>query len=291
MRRYAIVTGSTRGIGAAIVDRLLERDTTVLGVARSAATIQHRRYRHVRLDLTCLDQVEAFFKWRFAGAIAPIVDADEVVLVNNGASIGSIEPLEDQSLSDLEQTLTLNALVPIWLMGFIPRCFPGHPVRTINLSSGAAQRAYAGWIGYCSSKSSLLMASRVYAEEQSAPCARPARPPRSVTCLAPGSVDTDIQSTIRGADRRHFPDLEKFHRLKRSRSLFSPAEIGDVVARLIDTTQAPGFQNLRYVEHDRLMCLECGGRFGAAQPHHQCAPAKPAPRPARQVDAMWVQTA
>ena len=64
MNRFAIVTGTSRGIGAAVAAILLERDWDVLGLARcdaAAPLAAHGAYEHARLDLADAAAVEAFF--------------------------------------------------------------------------------------------------------------------------------------------------------------------------------------------------------------------------------------
>ena len=270
MGRLAVVTGASRGIGAAVSRAFVERGISVLGVARSKATLSHALYRHVRLDLSEPKDVQAFFEGPFR-RLTSHVDADEVILVNNSATIGSIDHLESQPLNGLCRESVLNAIVPAWLMGFISRCFVTRPVRIINISSGAADRPYAGWTSYCSGKAALLMASRVFAEEQALVRAQRGGPLRSVVCLAPGSVDTDIQDSIRDVRLDAFPDLEKFHRLKRNGSLFSAGEIAEVIARLVEADHGQVFRNLRCTDRGYLKCLECGQRFSTSDIDHGCA--------------------
>ena len=270
MRRYAVVTGASRGIGAAVARAFVERGISVLGIARSEATLTHPGYHHVRLDLSQPSGVEAFFEGQFAPQFAPAVDADEVILVNNCGTIGEIEGLASRSLTTLDRELALNATVPIWLMGFMARCFSGRSMRIVNLTSGAADRPYAGWASYCASKAALLMASRVFAEEQALIREQERGPFRGVVCLAPGSVETDIQKSIREAGVEAFPELEKFHRLKDTGGLFCAREVAEVLTRLIETEPHELFQNLRYIGAQRLTCLECGRTYAVRNIQHGC---------------------
>ena len=65
----AMVTGSSRGLGAAMVAQLLARGIEVLGLARqpSEAT-SHPRYTHVTLDLADTDALE---RWLAGGVRDP----------------------------------------------------------------------------------------------------------------------------------------------------------------------------------------------------------------------------
>ena len=60
MDRLAIVTGTSRGIGAAVAVRLLERGSDVVGIARHPAPIPHPHYRHLNIDLENASALAAF---------------------------------------------------------------------------------------------------------------------------------------------------------------------------------------------------------------------------------------
>ena len=87
---YYYITGTSRGLGRALCDELLEDpDTIVMGLGRSEGP-PHERYRHVALDLTDVSAAGAF---RFED----LPDARHIVLVNNAASlilrrIGATDP-------------------------------------------------------------------------------------------------------------------------------------------------------------------------------------------------------
>ncbi|MGQ3198153.1 MAG: SDR family NAD(P)-dependent oxidoreductase, partial [Hydrogenophaga sp.] len=56
--------------------------------------------------------------------------------------------------------------------------------------------------------------------------------------LAPGVIDTDMQSQLRAGDSAAFPDLERFVELKRQGQLTSPAE---AAARVLAWLERPDF--------------------------------------------------
>ena len=265
MRRFAIVTGASRGIGAAVANTFVARGIPVLGIARSAPGLGHPLYEHVRLDLSATDRVQSYFEHIFAH-VAPHIDADQIVLVNNSASVGTIDTIEAQSLSAFHQAIALNVTVPIWLMGFVSRCFPKQSVRIINMSSGAAAHPYAGMAGYCASKAALLMAARVFAKERALIEQQTGGPAHSVAAFAPGSVDTDIQTRIREARLEAFPELIKFHRLRRQGELFSVDDVAAAVADLSAHAAWPSFQNIRLTGRDTLTCLTTGRQITAPEP-------------------------
>jgi len=64
--------------------------------------------------------------------------------------------------ADLLRAFALNAVMPVWLIGFLLKHRPaGARLRVVNLSSGAAVRAIPGMAAYCSSKAALRMVGMV----------------------------------------------------------------------------------------------------------------------------------
>src|SRR6185295_18251607 len=130
--RLALVTGTSRGIGAAVASRLVERGWMVAGVARHAAAIDHARYRHVMFGL-----------------------------VNTAALAGELGPIEAIDADALLRVSAVNWVAPAWLVGFaIRRTRPETALRVVNVSSGSAVHAFAGLSAYCSSKAALRIDRR-----------------------------------------------------------------------------------------------------------------------------------
>jgi NAD(P)-dependent dehydrogenase (short-subunit alcohol dehydrogenase family) len=93
------------------------------------------------------------------------------------------------------------------------------------LSSGAAKTPYAGWSSYNAGKAAIEQWVRTVGLEQDG-C--------RVIAVAPGVVDTAMQTEIRSTDEVAFPAVAKFHDLKRTGSLTSPAVAAAGIWSLLD---------------------------------------------------------
>lgn len=106
---YYYITGTSRGIGKAIAEKLLQDDTNiVIGISRSSS-ISHKNYTHIHLDLSDLEKAKAlqFEKHN---------QAKRLCLINNSGAIGAIQTLGTIDNADLINTLNINLLAPSILM-------------------------------------------------------------------------------------------------------------------------------------------------------------------------------
>jgi NAD(P)-dependent dehydrogenase (short-subunit alcohol dehydrogenase family) len=169
--KFALVTGTSRGIGAALARDLCGRGWRVVGCARGAAPAQLAAlagYAHLRVDLGDRAAVRRAFDERGAApgsAFAPVADAERAALVHNAAVVGTAA-VHAVDLDAACDALVLNVAVPIWLTGwFLRTASATADLRVVEISSGAATSAYPGWPLYCASKAALRMAGEVLAVE------------------------------------------------------------------------------------------------------------------------------
>jgi benzil reductase ((S)-benzoin forming) len=215
---YYIITGTSRGLGKAMAEVLLqEKENKVIGISRGQS-INHKNYKHLCLDLSDTDLIK-----KNLDQIFPVLtDADEVVLINNAGMLGQVGQVGNIENDNFEKLYKVNLIAPVILMNeFIKRYKELKVLKKIlNISSGAGKKPVDGWSGYCSSKSALDMFSLVVDEEQ-----RLINQNFIVFSVAPGIVDTEMQSDIRKASKANFSRVEEFKSYK---------EHGDLVeARLV----------------------------------------------------------
>lgn len=242
MQPLAIVTGTSRGIGLAVAQALLDRGWGVLGASRGPAGEElGPRYKHTRLDLSDLTAVEAWGRTEVAPQVAA---APRVALVNNAGILDPLGPADGLPLADLDTHLRVNLTTPTWLAGLVVHhTAPRTPVRIINLSSGAATKPYPGWIAYCSGKAGLQMAGEVLAIE---PEAYGEERDLAVVSYAPNVVATAMQAQLRAADETVFPLRQRFVELHEEGGLVDAQGPAVEIANLCGSDGLPAHSTMRF---------------------------------------------
>jgi 3-oxoacyl-[acyl-carrier protein] reductase len=183
--RIALVTGASRGIGAAIAE------------AGAAIAVNYRE----RADDA--DAVVADIKGRGGRAIAVAADVsraaavakmvDDIaaalgpidVLVNN-AGMASVRNIDDLTEADFDQTIAVNLKSAfLCTQAVVPAMRAKKWGRIVNISSGAARGAGAIGVHYNASKAGMEGLTRGYA-------ARLVKEGITVNAVAPSLIETDM---------------------------------------------------------------------------------------------------
>ena len=147
-------------------------------------------------------------------------------LINNAGVVPPIAPLRDANGQDLESALRVGLSAPMLLTAAFlhsTRDWSG-PRRVLNISSGLGRNAMASQAAYCAAKAGMDHFTRCVALEEAL------LPNGAKLCsLAPGVIDTDMQTHLRSADASNFPDRERFQKLKSGEQLSSPADAARAV--------------------------------------------------------------
>ncbi|WP_280150980.1 SDR family NAD(P)-dependent oxidoreductase [Piscinibacter sp. XHJ-5] len=242
--RLHILTGASRGLGAAMAEQLLGIDTTLLCISRhvnvelaakaEAAPAQLEQWsRDLGDPLPLARQVEAWLHGFDAAQF------DEAVLINNAGVITHIGPVDAGSDEELSAALRVGLEAAMLLTRAFLRATGEWRARrqggckVLNISSGLGRRAMAGSAVYCAAKAGMDHFSRAVALDE-AHRGHAAR----VVSLAPGVIDTDMQKQLRSADPGGFPEQDMFVTLRASGQLTRPR---DAAARVLAYLQRDDF--------------------------------------------------
>ncbi len=228
INQWAIVTGGSSGIGAAIIERLSLQEPNLCCLAVGRRSPQHfvfsaasDRIHKVSADISTPDGIAAILS-------ALPEDACVKYLIHNAGLLGPIAPLSELNRSAWNQVVETNLSAPLFLtQALIPqlkRCSgddnSGAKARVLHVSSGAAHTPYVGWGPYCVTKAGLHMMYRCLSMELS---------PHGILVgsVRPGVVDTPMQTEIRGytGDPQHFPTHAKFQTLHKTGQLGQPKNV------------------------------------------------------------------
>ncbi len=130
-KQTALVTGGSRGIGRAIVQRLLADGFEVVNFSRSAP--------ETILPGETFESVDLSNPSRAREAVADLAARREILNVVNNAGLVNLANLEDITIEQAQETLDLNFLAPIIVaQGFLPAMKAKKYGRIINMGSRAS---------------------------------------------------------------------------------------------------------------------------------------------------------
>lgn len=226
----AIVTGHSRGLGAALAADLLERAIQVLGIARTTGRAAAQDGL-TELSLDMADTAALAF-WLGGDALRDwLADADTVLLINNAGIVQPVGPLASQDPADVARAVAINVAAPLMLAAAVARALPaGAACRIVHISSGAGRNAYPGWSIYCATKAALDQHASAASQDDNGSL--------RIVSLAPGVIDTDMQGEIRAAPIEKFPLRQRFDALKQTGELAAPPR---VARQLIDFLMSKDF--------------------------------------------------
>lgn len=217
-----LITGHSRGLGAALTLQLLSQGHRVLGISRMPAgglgSAPRQQFHELSLDL---GQPTALSQFLSASIVADFFDhAQQAILINNAGLLGPIGVFGTLADDQVLQSVTVNIGAALALSNSFLNATARCPDRRlVHVSSGAGRSAYAGWGVYCAGKAALDHHARCLAIEQ--------HQGLRIESLAPGIIDTGMQAQIRATPLDQFPMRPKFDQLKENGALVSP----DVVAK------------------------------------------------------------
>jgi acetoacetyl-CoA reductase/3-oxoacyl-[acyl-carrier protein] reductase len=186
--RVALVTGSTRGIGAAISTRLTASGVTVVAGYRSddTAAAEFRRRTGVQTVQVDVGDTET------CGALVQRVEDEHgrLDLLVNNAGLLVERPLTETSAQDWNEAVAVNLSAPFHLCrAAIPVMRQQNFGRIVNISSVTAVMGSPSEAAYGAAKAGLHGLTRSLARET-------ARDGITVNCVVPGVFETDMTNSM-----------------------------------------------------------------------------------------------
>jgi NAD(P)-dependent dehydrogenase (short-subunit alcohol dehydrogenase family) len=165
--RVAIITGASRGLGFVIGRVLAERGYDLVVGARGADALAQAAEAltgpGIRVSPVAGDVTDAAVRGRLVDAARTLGGLD--VLVNNASELGPIGPLIDFDVTRFGRVFPVNAGAPIALVQTAAPLLAERRGLVVNITSDAAQGAYAGWGPYGASKAAFELLTRTLAVE------------------------------------------------------------------------------------------------------------------------------
>ena len=167
--RLALVTGASRGIGAATAEALAAEGAHVILVARTAPSLEEVEDRIHEAGGTAtiapLDLTDGESIGKLAAAVAERWEKLDI-LVLNAAMLGSLSPVQDIDPKEYSRLLSLNLLANQALIAaFDPLLKRADSSDIVALTSSVGSEPRAFWGAYGSSKAALETLLGAYADE------------------------------------------------------------------------------------------------------------------------------
>lgn len=200
--KTVLITGASRGIGAATARYLATRGANVVLAARSVRVVQQIAEEigpnALGIDCDVANWTEA------ANAVARTIEVFGRVdiLMNNAGLIEPITRVENADPLAWGKVVDVNVKGAFHMLRAVaPGMIRQGEGLVINISSGAATSALEGWSHYCATKAALLSLTRTAHKELS---------PKGVNVigLSPGTVATDMQRAIKSSGMNPVSQLD-----------------------------------------------------------------------------------
>lgn len=220
-----ILTGASRGMGRAMAEQLIQPGRELLCISRRSDPALTTLASEAGITLTQWEE-DLAMPLQTVGRLTAWLQMvrsqtfDTVTLINNAGALAPPRPLSNADAGHVSNALRVGLEAPMLLTSAFLRAtalWRGER-KVLNISSGLGRNAMASQAPYCAAKAGMDHFTRAVALEEAA------RPNGArIVSLAPGVIDTDMQSQLRAGHPDQFPDLARFVKLQAEGQLDAPA--------------------------------------------------------------------
>ena len=167
--KLALVTGASRGIGAATAEALAAAGAHVVLVARTAKSLEEVEERihdaGGSATIAPVDLADRGNIAKLAEAIAGRWGSLDILVLNAGL-LGTLSPVEHLDAKELERVFALNVFAnQALIQSFDPMLRRSEKAEVIGVTSSVGAEPRAFWGGYGASKAALENLLLTYADE------------------------------------------------------------------------------------------------------------------------------
>lgn len=228
-REVWFVTGSSSGLGAALVKLALsKKDCWVYGFSRTPLATQGN-YRHFTIDLSDTGLVSGFEFPELPGNVG------RIILVANAATLGDVNYMGRLEPENIIDSYALNVITPHLMANSFLHKYDDGVVElvVIYIGSGAASNPYDGWSLYGAGKAALAMQADILLKEAALQSKK-----WRIYNLAPGVLQTPMQETLRNIPVDRFSAKQRFVDLYQKNQLYDASLAAAWILDIVDKPEA-----------------------------------------------------
>lgn len=204
-KKVVVITGATRGLGRAMVERLAAGGHTVLGCGRNKTQVAGLTTRFAKPhDFSVVDVSRDADVARWASRLVEKYGPPDLLL-NNAALVNRNAPLWKISADEFQQVIDVNIVgVTNCIRHFVPAMASRRTGVIVNFSSGWGRSTSPDVAPYCATKWAIEGLTQALAQEL----------PRGMAAvpLNPGIINTDMLQSCFGGSASHYPDADEWSR-------------------------------------------------------------------------------
>ncbi len=204
--KLILLTGVSRGLGRALVDRFVESGQTVVGCGRSRsardelADAYPAPHRFDAIDVSDDAHVQSW-----ANSVLEECGVPDLV-INNAATINANAPLWEVPVQEFSNVIDVNIKgVTNVIRHFLPAMIERGTGVVVNLSSGWGRSTSADVAPYCATKWAIEGLTQALAQELP--------PGMAAIPLNPGIINTDMLQSCFGPSAHSFPGAQEWSRV------------------------------------------------------------------------------
>lgn len=200
--RTIVLTGATRGLGRAMLERFVALGHHVAGCGTNAGLVADLARTHPGTLLDVVDVANGAAVTAWAGRVLDKLGPPDLLL-NNAALMNTPAPLWEIEASEFDRVLAVNVNgVANVIRAFVPAMVRKERGVIVNFSSGWGRSTSAEVAPYCATKYAIEGLTLALAQEL----------PRGMAAipLNPGVIATDMLRIAFGASADSYPDADRW---------------------------------------------------------------------------------